>query len=124
MFDHLDRRHNVSARIRQRDFAAIQIQLAKLGFCGKTFIEDRVNSNVAPELRIQVAIKVPRSTAYIHQQLANVIASAVLVPTFANANFGDGFEIRCRSDEIFISTAQVADIQIISSNTTSQLRIR
>ena len=62
--------------------------------------------------------------AYIHQQLANVIASVVLVPSFANANFGDGFEIRCQSNEIFISTAQVADVQIITSNTSSNLRIR
>jgi hypothetical protein len=62
--------------------------------------------------------------AYIHQQLANIVASIVLVPTFANSNFGDGFEIRCRSDEIFISTAQVSDVQIIASNTSSNLRIR
>lgn len=62
--------------------------------------------------------------AYIHQQLANIVASVVLVPTASDANFGDGFEIRARSDEIFISTAQVSDVQIITSNTPSNLRIR
>ena len=62
--------------------------------------------------------------AYIHQQLANIVASVVLVPLFGDANFGDGFEVSCRSDELFISTAQVSDVLIISSNTSSNLRIR
>lgn len=62
--------------------------------------------------------------AYIHQQLATVVASVVIVPLYENANFGDGFEVRARSDEIFISTAQVSDIVIINSNTPSNLRIR
>lgn len=62
--------------------------------------------------------------AFIHQQLANVVASVVFVPTFAGSQFGDGFEVRCRSDEIFISTAQVSDVQIIKSNTAPNLRIR
>jgi len=62
--------------------------------------------------------------AYIHQQLANIIASIVLVPTVGDANFGDGFEVRARSDEIFISTAQVSDVTIIQSNTATNLRIR
>lgn len=61
---------------------------------------------------------------YIHQQLASIISSVVLVPLFENSNFGDGFEVRCRSDEIFISTAQVSDVVIINSNTAANLRIR
>ena len=62
-------------------------------------------------------------SAYVHQQLAGQIASIVLVPMSADSNFGDGFEIKCRSDEIFISTAQVTDVQIIKSNTSTNLRI-
>jgi len=62
--------------------------------------------------------------AYIHQQLANVISSIVFVPTYSNSNFGDGFEITCRPDQIFISTAQVSDVVIIKANTPSNLRIR
>lgn len=62
--------------------------------------------------------------AYIHQQLSNVISSIVFVPTYSNSNFGDGFEITCRPDQIFISTAQVSDIVIIKANTPSNLRIR
>ena len=62
--------------------------------------------------------------AFIHQQLATVVASVVIVPLFSGANFGDGFEVRARSDEIFISTAQVSDVVIINSNTATNLRIR
>lgn len=61
--------------------------------------------------------------AWIHQQLAGVISSVVLVPMAPDTYFGDGFEITSRSDELFISTAQVSDVIIISSNTTSNLRI-
>lgn len=62
--------------------------------------------------------------AYIHQQLAGLIGSVVLVPQAADSAFGDGFEVSCRSDEIFVSTAQVSDIVLIPSNTALNLRIR
>lgn len=61
--------------------------------------------------------------AYIHQQMVGQIASVVLVPTAADSVFGDGFEIDCDPDEIFISTAQVSDVVIITSNTAVNLRI-
>lgn len=62
--------------------------------------------------------------AFIHQQLVGQIGSVVIVPLDDEASFGEGFEIKCRSDEIFISTAQVSDVEIISSNTSTNLRIR
>lgn len=62
--------------------------------------------------------------AYIHQQLVGLIGSVVLVPLASDAAFGDGFEVSCRSDEIFVSTAQVTDIILIPSNTAVNLRIR
>ena len=62
--------------------------------------------------------------AYVHQQLAGVIGSFVFVPTNEDSRFGEGFEVKCRSDEIFLSTAQVSDVIIINSNTASNLRIR
>ncbi len=62
--------------------------------------------------------------AYIHQQLAGVIGSVVVVPMDEEASFGDVFEVRSRSDEVFISTAQVTDVEIINSNTSANLRIR
>jgi hypothetical protein len=61
--------------------------------------------------------------AYVHQQLVGLISSFVIVPKTANAAFGDGFEISCNADQIFISTAQISDILMIQSNTPSNLRI-
>ena len=61
--------------------------------------------------------------AYIHQQLVGQIASVVIVPTASNGEFGDGFEIDCDPDEIFISTAQVSDVILIQSNTAINLRM-
>lgn len=62
--------------------------------------------------------------AFVHQRLAGVIGSIVLVPMNEDSSFGQGFEVRCRSDELFLSTAQVDDVVIISSNTAANLRIR
>ena len=62
--------------------------------------------------------------AYIHSKMIGSIASAELVPVFEDAGFGDLQEIACRSDELFISTAQVSDVQIIGSNTPTNLRMR
>jgi hypothetical protein len=62
--------------------------------------------------------------AFVHQQLATSVSSIVPVPEVADASFGDGFEIKCRPDELFISTAQVTDITIIDANTPNNLRIR
>ena len=61
--------------------------------------------------------------AYVHQQLAGLISSIVLVPLAANASFGDGFELSCTPDQIFISTAQISDIVLIQSNTAVNLRM-
>jgi len=62
--------------------------------------------------------------AYLHQQLAGVIGSVVIVPQGPDGVFGDGFEVRARADEMFISTAQVSDVVLISSNTTTAIRSR
>lgn len=62
--------------------------------------------------------------AYVHQQLSTSIASFVIVPETADGSFGDVFEAKCRTDELFISTALVSDITIIDSNTPVNLRIR
>lgn len=62
--------------------------------------------------------------AYVHQQLAGVIGSFVIVPLDAEASFGDGFEVRCRPDELFLSTARIEDVTIIGANTPRVLRMR
>lgn len=61
--------------------------------------------------------------AYIHLQLATAISSVVIVPLSNVGKFGELFEIRSGSDEVFISTAQVNDVVIIDGNTMSNLRI-
>lgn len=61
--------------------------------------------------------------AYIHQTLATIIGSIVIKPLNAQAKFGDLFEINCKSDEIFISSARVTDVQIIPALTELALGI-
>lgn len=52
--------------------------------------------------------------AYIHIQLATVVATVVITPVNAQAQFGDLFEIKCASDEVFISCARVSDVDIVT----------
>jgi hypothetical protein len=61
--------------------------------------------------------------AYIHQQLATIVASVVITPLNAQAKFGDLFEISCSADEIFISAARVTDVQIVQSLSETVLGI-
>jgi hypothetical protein len=61
--------------------------------------------------------------AYIHQQLATEIASIVIVPLNESSRFGTLFEVKSASDEIFISTVTVADVQIVNNYTSTNMRI-
>ena len=54
-------------------------------------------------------------SAYIHQQLSTFISSIVLVPSSSTSKFGTLYEIPCESNEIFISSASVDNIEIVSS---------
>jgi hypothetical protein len=63
-------------------------------------------------------------SAYIHQRLANIVASVVIVPSKADAVFGDLFQVKAEPDELFISTASVADVEIVRNLTDTNLRIR
>lgn len=62
--------------------------------------------------------------AYIHKELVNAISSVVIVPLRESQAFGDLFEIRCNPDEMFFSTANVNDVDIIPVNTPTSLRIK
>jgi hypothetical protein len=90
----------------------------------KTRIITAINTYFAANFEFGETFYFTELAAYIHQQLAGLIGSVVLVPLAADASFGDGFEVSCRSDEIFISVAQVSDIVLIPSNTAVNLRIR
>lgn len=62
--------------------------------------------------------------AYIHRQLSTAISSVEIVPVLGDSYFGNLREIRANPDELFFATAQVGDIDIITSNTPTNLRIR
>jgi len=60
--------------------------------------------------------------AYLHQQLGSIISSAVLVPVNPLKTFGDLYEIRSAPNEIFVSAATVADVEVIEALTQTNLR--
>lgn len=61
--------------------------------------------------------------AFIHQKLATVIGSVVIVPLDDETKFGELFQVRSEPDEVFISTAKVSDVQIVAAFTDEILRI-
>jgi hypothetical protein len=61
--------------------------------------------------------------AFIHQQLSRVISSVVIVPNSANSLFGNLFEIVASPTELFISTATVNNVSIVSNFTDANLRV-
>ena len=61
--------------------------------------------------------------AFIHTQLSKFLSSVVIVPRQADSEFGNLFEISANPDELFISTATVADVEIVSNFTETNLRI-
>lgn len=62
--------------------------------------------------------------SYIHRRLSNAVASVNIVPTGENQAFGALFEIRSQPDELFFTTMQVSDVEIIPANTQTSLRIK
>lgn len=62
-------------------------------------------------------------SAFIHQQLSRIISSVVIVPNAANSQFGNLFEIVAGPTELFISTATVNNVQIVSNLTDQNLRV-
>ncbi len=61
-------------------------------------------------------------SAFIMKELSPDLSSIVIVPTQVSKSFGSLFEVKCSSDEIFISSATVDDVEIISSLTSDRLR--
>ena len=61
-------------------------------------------------------------SAYIHQQLAGVVASFVIVPQDSTGVFGSLFQITPNSDELFINGATVDNIDIVSNLSRSNLQ--
>lgn len=61
--------------------------------------------------------------AFIHQSLATIIGSVVIVPLDEEQKFGELFQVRSGADEVFISSAKVSDVQIVNAFNDSILRI-
>ena len=61
-------------------------------------------------------------SAYLHDELGDIISSVVLVPTDPLKYFGDLYEIRSQSNEIFVNAATVNDIEVIDALTSTQLK--
>lgn len=63
--------------------------------------------------------------SFIHQQLGSNIGSIVIVPKNTAGVFGQGFQVKAQPNQLFVSTATVDDIEIISqidAQTLSPLR--
>jgi hypothetical protein len=61
-------------------------------------------------------------STYVLQKLSPNVANIVLVPNDQNLSFGSLYEIKSNPDEIFISSATVENIEIISELTAARLR--
>lgn len=61
-------------------------------------------------------------SAYIHEELGDIVSSVVVVPTDPTKTFGDLYEIRCAPNEIFVNAAQVSDIEVIDALTAGALK--
>ena len=60
-------------------------------------------------------------SSYVHQQLSGIIGSIVIIPKINSGNFGDLFQIQAESNEFFVNTAKVTDIEIIDKITKNTL---
>jgi hypothetical protein len=61
-------------------------------------------------------------SAYIHQNIGNVVSSVVLVPLNQQKSFGDLYEIRSAPNQIFVNGATVDDIEVITALTSTNLQ--
>ena len=61
-------------------------------------------------------------SAYIHQNIGNVVSSVVLVPLNQQKSFGDLYEIRSAPNQIFVNGATVNDIEVITALTSTNLQ--
>ena len=60
--------------------------------------------------------------AYLMKELSPAVSSIVIVPKSAESAFGSLMQINAEADEIFISSATVDDVEIISAITAERLK--
>ena len=61
-------------------------------------------------------------SASIHAELGPEIDSIVLVPTYAQNQFGDLFQIPSRENEMFLADINTVDMEIVQSYTPENIR--
>lgn len=61
-------------------------------------------------------------SAYIHQNIGDVVSSVVLVPLDPQKSFGDLYEIRSAPNQIFVNGATVNDVEVITALTSTNLQ--
>jgi len=61
-------------------------------------------------------------STYLHQRLGSSIGSIVIMPKTSTGKFGEMFQVQAEPNELFISTATVNDIEIISRLDNQTLR--
>ena len=61
-------------------------------------------------------------SAYIMKELSPDLSSIIIVPRASTSAFGSLYEVKSEADEIFISSATVDDVEIISAITADRIR--
>jgi len=62
-------------------------------------------------------------SAYLHNEVGDLISSAVLVPNDPTEKFGTLYEIKCAPYEIFVNAATSNDVLVIAALTPDQLQV-
>ena len=62
-------------------------------------------------------------SAYLHNQIGDLISSAILVPNDPSMKFGDLYEIKSAPYEIFVNAATSSDVLVIAALTPAELQI-
>jgi hypothetical protein len=60
-------------------------------------------------------------TSYVHTKLAGLLGSIVILPRNSAGKFGDLFSVKAETDELFLNTATVSDIEVIDKITRTTL---
>lgn len=62
--------------------------------------------------------------AYIHNKMSGIVGSIVIVPIQESSSFGNLFQVTPNSDELFIPDVTLDNIEIVSSYTEDNLRMK
>jgi len=62
------------------------------------------------------------AAAFIHANMGGIVSSVVIVPENLNKSFGDLYEIRSAPNEIFVNSATVNNVEVISALTSTNIR--